>query len=608
MKQYKNLKEVPTKYQFDLESILEGKKIEDWIALYEAKMRVAIANKDSKYETLDAYLADLKLNSEIEIITNKISNYISNNLNRELTSEKYNKLSYDFSFLNQKLSDELGSEHVRLVKNIDKLRVWKNDERMKNYRNGIEMLELSIKHKLSDEIEEYLVKTSIADADFHEVFSLITDSELDYGFVTDKKGKKINLSPAVLEKYSKSDDKNVRHGTIKNKKKAYLNHKASLASLLFQHFQTIVQEAKIRKYNSAVEMLTFSDRVDDKILQKLFEKVASLKHATAKYSKWHKKFYEAKYKEKFDKKYDGARELVKIKNTFSVEDAQKIILEAFKPYGDEYYRKIKEAFDTNWVDYMTIDNKRSGAYSIGESYGLDKKYILMNWNDQLSSVETLAHELGHSMHSYYSDKNNPIELSKYPIFLAEIASIFNEQMLFDYLLKTSNDDKFKFKILQSMIDGFFGTVSRQVKWANYEYDLYNAIAKGEASPSYDSLAKIYFEALKKYSIKYPKYNKDDQFGCIYVPHYYYGFYVYKYAIGQLVANYFYQNYLDKGKEYLQYYIENFLSSGCRDFPIKILESIGVDLSSDKFYEIGFNYINGLIDKYIEIGKKLFKIN
>jgi oligoendopeptidase F len=155
--------------------------------------------------------------------------------------------------------------------------------------------------------------------------------------------------------------------------------------------------------------------------------------------------------------------LVKVKNKYSIEEAQDLVIKALKPMGKEYLDEVKRAFNERWVDYYPIDNKMSGAYSIGSSYNIDKKYILMNYDDTLRSVETLAHEMGHSMHSYYSDNNQKINASGYPIFLAEIASIFNELMLTDYLLKNVKNDNAKFEILTTSIDGFIGTVMRQTE-------------------------------------------------------------------------------------------------------------------------------------------------
>ncbi|QCZ36462.1 oligoendopeptidase F [Mycoplasma nasistruthionis] len=604
-KQYKKYSDVPKQYQWDLEDILQNKPLTYWIDLSVEIAKKRISNKDSKYKTIEAYLEDIKdanLASEVE---NKISNYLSNKLNVNLIDPEIKKLSQDYEFLSQQLSDEFGSELNRFYANMDKMLIYKEDPRLKNHKRYIEELIENKKHKLSDEVEEYLIQSAIGEPDPHAIFSVLTNSELDYGYV-EFKNKKVKLNPTNRSQFLKSDDSNVRKQAYQNYWNAYYKHKDSLSELLFQEFQRTATHAKLTKYDSATQMLTSSDKVSDQVLQTLFKQVSENRKVLLKYRKYYNKFYLAKFKSKM-KKWDTQRELVKTKAQYSVEEAKQLVLDAIQPFGSEYINQVQKAFNENWIDFMSVVNKRSGAYSIGGTYGIDKKYILMNFDGELGSVETLAHELGHSMHSYFSDKNQPIELSQYPIFLAEIASIFNELMLFDNLLKTSNDKKLKFKILTNMIDGFVGTVLRQVQWANYEYDLYHAIAKGKISSSYDAISKLYFENSKKYSLsKLNKYVAKDNLGSIYVPHYYYGFYVYKYAIGQLVANYFFADYQKRGKEALDNYIKNFLSQGSSDYPIEILKKVGVDLEDNNFYTQGFAYLSDLIDQWVVLGKEIFK--
>ncbi|EFF41656.1 oligoendopeptidase F [Mycoplasmopsis alligatoris] len=606
IKQYQKYEDVPKKYKWDLEAILEGKSLDDLLKEYEELVNEQILNKDFKYETLEKYLESLKLANKVTKLEFRISNYISNNLNTNLVDAKWLAYEQKWELLNSELAKKLGSENNRFFKHIEKMKVWKEDSRLKNYKRFIEDNIENFKHKLSDEVEEYVIKTSIGNPSPYQIFSILSNSELDYGYVKISKGKKLKLTRANRVSLMKHSDGLVRKNTYLNHAKAYLKHKASLSSVLYQHFNELVTEAKVRKYDSTVQMLTSNDKMTNQSLLNLFDQVSKRKHILTKYRAYHKKFYEAKFKEKFNK-WDSSRELVNVKSDYSVEEAKELVTKALLPFGKEYSEQITKAMNESWIDFMCVNSKRSGAYSIGGSYGLDKKYILMNFNGDLSSVETLAHELGHSLHSYYSDTRQPLELSQYPIFLAEIASIFNESMLFDYMLKHSDNDKLKFKILDTIISGFIGTVWRQIEWANYEYDLYKAIEEGKPANSWDSISKIYFENQKKYSTskKQLKYNEIDQFGSIYVPHYYYGFYVYKYAIGQLSASYFYEKYKNEGQKYLQVYIDKFLSSGCSDYPLEILKSIGIDLNDDSFYQYGFNYLEGLVEEWIKLGNKLF---
>jgi oligoendopeptidase F len=190
----------------------------------------------------------------------------------------------------------------------------------------------------------------------------------------------------------------------------------------------------------------------------------------------------------------------------------------------------------------------------------------MNFDESIRSVATLAHEIGHSMHSYYSDNEQPINLASYPIFLAEIASIFNELMLQDYLLNNTQDDKLKFHLLSEAIEDFEGTVRRQTMWSNYEYDLYNLVDEGKSVSTFDAIKEVYANNAKKYALKKnQKFDKDSQLiASVIVPHFYYDFYVYKYAIGFVVANAFFQKYKKDGQPALEDYINNFLKAGGSD--------------------------------------------
>ncbi len=605
-KQYKKHSEVQKKYTWDLEAILEGKSFDFWFKKGIKQFKEAIKNKDAKYKSADAYLAALKKSDQITITFNKIENYLTNNQNQNIADPKFKALIDKLSFEMFNLSQELGSEQNRMFKHEKKLREWAQLPKFKNYKKDIIGALEHKKHKLDDKIEEYINKTSRAHISAASTFEIITDSELNYKHATTSKGKKIKITPANKAKLMKHKDEMVRKTTMKNYAGAFLQHKQSLSNLLFQHFKEIAVSAKVRKYPTAIDSLLDNDKADTKLLDTLYTAVQEGKTSFKKYSAAHKKFFKKKYNKTF-KRWDASLPLVNVKQDYTIAEGQKLVLDSLQPMGKEYTDMIKKAFKDRWIDYMTIKDKRSGAYSIGGSHGLEKKYILMNWDGELRSVETLTHELGHSMHSYYSDKTQPISRSAYPIFLAEIASIFNELMLTDHLLKTTTNDKLKFELLGAAISGFNGTIMRQTEWSNYEYDLMNAIEKGEPMSSYEAISKLYFENSKKYSNKKKlKYSEEKTFGSIYVPHYYYGFYVYKYAIGYTAAMVFFQRYKTEGKEALQKYINKFLSAGDRDWPIEILKDAGIDLYDKNIYKEAFKSLDYFINEYIKIGNKIFK--
>lgn len=596
-------------YCWDLEVLLENKTPANALSDLVELSQKLIAIKDSKYDSKQAFLQAKELEEHFTIKANKFFNYVSNKTSRNVIDNQVAALASQLDYEFSKFEASLGSEDVRILQNEAKISEWIKLPEFKPYRKNLQSVLDSKEHKLSNEIEDYLTKISFGKPSLEKIFSILDNSEIKYGYATTSSGKKLKITRENIQYLYRHRDKKVRKSARINFENAYLKHKNSLSALLFDEFKSHAAQAKVRKFPSTVEMHTFNDRVDDKFIQTLYREVKNSTRIFKKYYSHYKKFYKAKFNETMSK-FDTLVDLVKVKNKYTIPEAQQIILKALSPMGEDYIKIIKKAFNENWIDYPIVDNKRSGAYSIGASYGLEKKYILMNFNGQLDSVETLAHELGHSMHSYYSDTNLSLEESQYPIFLAEIASIFNELMIFDYLLKHSDSDELKFHILNTIIIGFIGTVMRQVEWSNYEYDLYKAIENGKANSSYDYLSNLYFKNSQKYDFRNSnpekrKYTEREQIGSIYVPHFYMNFYVYKYAIGQLVANVFFQRYQEQGPQALQNYIKDFLSAGGSQWPLEILKANNIDLYDPEVYQQGFKNIESIVNQWIKIGKKLF---
>lgn len=606
MKQYKNHQEVPSKYKWDLSFLLEGKTIEERVEELINLSKEKVKLKDSKFVSADSYLKWLKLEDKIEIKHLKVHNFLSNSISLNVIDPKITALSQKLDYELALIDEQLGAERAEFFAHAKELAKWAQLPEYKEYKRSIESALEAAKYQLPKEIEEFRNTEARADVSAHQVFSILTNSELNYGFATTKKGAKIKVTPANRTELAKHSDALVRKTSAKSFAQAFLNHKGSLSSLLFQHKKKEATWSKIYGYNSSIEMFLFADRAPKELLTTLYTATQQNKSIFVAYENATKKFYFAKYKEKMTK-YDKARELSSVNKKYTPEEGNELVLNSIKPFGDEYVSVVKKGLAENWVDYCPVQNKGSGAYSIGGTYNIEKKLIFMNWDDDFRSVETLAHEWGHSMHSYFSTKAHGLRDSSYRIFVAEIASIFNELMLRDYILSTSDDDQLKFKIAKESVDGFIGTVMRQTEWSNYEYDFYEALDKGTPLGSYDAISKLYFENAKKYANKKLTYKADDLFPSIYVPHFYYGFYVYKYAIGQLVANIFFQKYKQEGVSALKLFIEKFLSAGGSKDPIDILKDAGVDLLDPKVYELGFKACEENIKEYIKLGNKIFKI-
>lgn len=608
LKKYNSYSDVEEKYKWDIEDILGNKTYQQLEDEYFDLYSKIIEIKDSKYNSLDQYVEYIELSKKFLILGNRISNYLDNKLNINIVDPTINKTISLFETKSQEYAKKLGSEANRIFQHKDKIKTWINDNRLIEVKKDLEATLQELDHKLSDDVENYLNDTASGSPVPEDIFSIISDSEVDFGNVLIK-NKKIKITEGNRIALLKNKDEQVRKDVYFNYLNGYLKNKQSLARLLYQHIKEISVNALYRKYNSSLESILLQDHVDKKLLNIIYDAVQKHMYIFKKYNNAKKQFFKAKFNKKLEK-WDYFLDLVNVKSSYTIEEAQKILLDVISIMPYEYPEVVKKAIDERWVDYINVPSKRSGAYSIGGAAGMKKIYILMNFDGTLESVNTLCHEMGHSMHSYFSNKCQSPLRSSYPIFLAEIASIFNELLLNDYLISKSKNIQQQFYLLDSSINDFIGTVLRQTMWSNFEFDLYNAIDENKPLNTYEEIEKLYVENEKKYSTtsKSIKLGDPRNVYSVMVPHFYYYFYVYKYALGYIVANVFFQKYKQEGQEALKNYINKFLSAGDIDWPANILKDAGVDIYNEDIYNLAFEVLNQKVDKYIKLGKKIFKNN
>lgn len=608
LKKYNSYSDVEEKYKWDIEDILGNKTYQQLEDEYFDLYSKIIEIKDSKYNSLDQYVEYIELSKKFLILGNRISNYLDNKLNINIVDPTINKTISLFETKSQEYAKKLGSEANRIFQHKDKIKTWINDDRLIEVKKDLEATLQELDHKLSDDVENYLNDTASGSPVPEDIFSIISDSEVDFGNVLIK-NKKIKITEGNRIALLKNKDEQVRKDVYFNYLNGYLKNKQSLARLIYQHIKEISVNALYRKYNSSLESILLQDHVDKKLLNIIYDAVQKHMYIFKKYNNAKKHFFKAKFNKKLEK-WDYFLDLVNVKSSYTIEEAQKILLDVISIMPYEYPEIVKKAIDERWVDYVNVPSKRSGAYSIGGAAGMKKIYILMNFDGTLESVNTLCHEMGHSMHSYFSNKCQSPLRSSYPIFLAEIASIFNELLLNDYLISKSKNIQQQFYLLDSSINDFIGTVLRQTMWSNFEFDLYNAIDENKPLNTYEEIEKLYVENEKKYSTtsKSIKLGDPRNVYSVMVPHFYYYFYVYKYALGYIVANVFFQKYKQEGQEALKNYINKFLSAGDIDWPANILKDAGVDIYNEDIYNLAFEVLNQKVDKYIKLGKKIFKNN
>ncbi len=599
------------KYNWNLEDLLKGKTIDDLYKEWIKKLNVLIDKYDSHLDDVESFVKYKKHEEEFSIISNRLGNYISNNAAEDTVNPEWIKWNQKLTFDIQPLLIKTSNEDNLILKNKQKVRKFLEDKRLKEYRRGYEILFSKAKHILSEKEEMLLTKLSKLSGSYEEIYSAVTDATIKFNDVCDSKGKNHKIgSMAEVFKLLKSKDALLRKNAWIEFNKQYYDNRYTLTQTLYYNYLDLNESAKIRKYQNYIDAVCDSDEVNLEFVNLIYKGVEQ-------FSKEYKKFYTLRtklishnYGIKKPEPWDKSLDVVSLKSKYTIPEIQKTLLDVFKIFGDEYVETLQRAFDERWISWLPKPNKHSGAYSIGGTQGLDKYYISMNYDSTINSLFTAAHELGHSMHSYYFGKKQTIHCSC-SIFYAEIASITNEVILSLYLLGRVKTDKEKLFILDEMITGFFSTTTRQIIFSNFEYEMINKLENNEPI-TYESIFETYQKMISKYSDTTKRINPNKKpynlslATILRIDHFYMGnFYVYKYAIGQICAMYIANKIWKGDQEAIQRYFK-FLESGSSLSPIDTTKLLGIDFKDDEIWQECRDILEDLINKYKKIANKIMK--
>ena len=448
-----------------------------------------------------------------------------------------------------------------------------NYEPLQLYKQSLKELNLGRPHVLTADKEELLAQMAEVSGASGSTFSALNNADLEFPKIKGEDGEEIQLTHGNYIMQLESDNRDVREAAFKAVYKTYGQFKNTFASTLAGNVKAHNASAKIRNYNSARHAALSNNFIPEKVYDQLISTVHDFLPVLHRYVELRKEVLGLDELHM----YDLFTPLVKeVKMKVSYEEAKKTMVDSFAPLGKEYQEIVQHGLDSRWVDVLENKGKRSGAYSSG-TFGTNP-YVLMNWQDNINNLYTLAHEFGHSMHSYYSRANQPYQYSDYSIFVAEVASTCNEEILFDHLMKTLNDDKQKIYLLNQWLDGFRGTVFRQTMFAEFEHIIHELDAKGEALTA-EKLTSIYYDLNKQYFGDAMTVDEEIGLEWARIPHFYYNYYVYQYATGQSAATALSKQILEEGQPAVDRYINNFLKAGCSNFPIEVLKAAGVDMES-----------------------------
>ncbi|WP_144460432.1 oligoendopeptidase F [Siminovitchia fortis] len=443
------------------------------------------------------------------------------------------------------------------------------------YRQALDEINLKRGHVLSSEQEALLAEASEVLGASATTFGMLNNADLVFPVIKDEEGNDVQLSHGNYIRFLESQDRNVREQAFKNVYETYGKFTNTFASTISGTIKKDNFYAKARNYDSARQAALAANNIPESVYDNLVSTINKNLHLLQRYVGLRKKVLQVDELHMYDLYVPLVKEVdMKVK----YEEAKDILLEGLKPLGEDYINILKEGFENRWVDVIENKGKRSGAYSSGV-YGTNP-YILMNWHDNVNNLFTLAHEFGHSVHSYYTRKCQPYPYGNYSIFVAEVASTCNEALLGHYLQKTTDDKQKRLYLINHDLEGFRGTVFRQTMFAEFEHLIHQKAQNGEALTP-DLLTNEYYELNKKYFGE-ENLHIDKEIGLEWsrIPHFYYNYYVYQYATGYSAATALSQQILDEGEEAVNRYI-GFLQAGSSDYPIEVLKKAGVDMTSSE---------------------------
>ncbi len=586
-------KDIDNKYKWKLEDIYSNieeynKDIQKLLTLTEEFNKYkGIITKDDK-----TLLESLLLQEKIDRITNKLYVFINMRLHEDMRCSLYQDLSGKLDIILANVNEKTSFFIPELLEcDYDLIKEYINkNKKLERFSFLLEMIFNEKEHILSKEIEEVLSRSANILSTPDNVFSMLNDADLVFSTIKDENNNIQELTKGNYHTFMASKDKMVRKSAFNALYDKYKELNNTFASLMNANLQTSTFLSKTRKYNLPINLYLDSNKIDENIYYDLITAVNDNLDKMYKYLELKKDVLSLDEIHMYDMylKMDDKEE-----KEYTFDMAKEVVLKALSVLGNKYTTDLKNAFDSGWIDVYENIGKRSGAYSWG-CYDAHP-YVLLNYQSKYQDVSTLAHEMGHAMHRYYSNNNQDYFYSDNAIFVAEIASTVNEMLLNFYMLNNTKDVNVKKQIINELLDDIKNTIYRQTMFAEFELDIHNKAFNGEMMSS-DKLNDIYYELVKKYH-KGVVIDDKIKYEWSRIPHFYTPFYVYQYATGLSIAIMISSKINDKDEEMLNKYLE-FLKSGSNDYPTNLVKKMGINIKD------AVNEALNLFDKLIDEYKKL----
>ena len=586
--------EITEEYKWNLTDIFRND--EEWENAFKS-----VSEKISGYQKFDGTLADsadkllacFKFDEEINITLDQLHLYAMLSKDSDMRVGKYHSMDDRIKSLYSQVGAESSFIRPELLKIPDEklLGMIESNDTLKTYKHSIEDLLRSKKHTLSNSEEKILAMASELTQTPYNTFSIFTNADLKLPVVEGENGDMIELSHGRYYSAMYSKDREYRARVYEAYLGSYKNYINTFTVLFNGNLKTNIFNARARNFNSALESSLHKNNIPVSVYHNLIDSVSMNLQPMYRWAGLKKKLLGVEKLCPFDV-------YVTIFNShgekkYSYDEGVEIVLDSLKVMGDDYLNSLKSAFNNRWLDVYETKAKRSGAYSSGTTFGVHP-YVLLNWTDLLNDVFTLSHEMGHNMHSYYTGRHQPYPYANYSIFLAEVASTFNESLLLDHLLEVAKSKQEKLFLLERYLNNLTATFYRQVMFAEFEMIAYDRTEKGESLTA-DVLNDLYKKIYEKYWGQEMFVPEQEQYTWARIPHFYYNFYVYQYATGFAASEVLAKKVKTEGNSAVNKYL-NFLKSGSSDYPINILKSAGVDMNSPEPVQAVSNRMNQVLNE------------
>jgi len=595
--------DVPIEHTWKLEDLYASdqawnKAKEKWVAQFDQ----VVSYKGKLASSASELLACLKFNSEVSKEFGRLDSYAAMKSDQDTRDSKHLAMKQEM----QQLATDYSSKASFIepeIANMDKQRIGEfiaEEPGLKVFKMYLYDIQRRKAHKLSEKEEKILAEASLIADSPSSIYFVFSNAELPFPEVKLSDGTIAKLNQAGYARYRALPSRQDREAVFGTFWRTFDSFKRTFGTQLYAHVKRDMFYARTRGYNSSLESALDKDNIPIEVYSALIENVKANLDSFYRYLNLKKRMLGVETL-KYSDVYAPVVKDVDLQ--YSFEQAKQLVLDAVKPLGEDYIGVVKKAFEDRWIDVYPTPGKRMGAYSNGSAYDVHP-YVLLNFNGQYDDVSTLAHELGHTMHSFYSNKNQPYPTADYSTFVAEVASTFNEALLINKMLNQIEDNQTRLSLLMNYLDGVRQTVFRQTQFAEFELRMHEEAERNKPLTG-DVLSELYGDILKKY------YGHDkgvchiDDLYTVewaYVPHFYYNFYVYQYATSFTASTALAEKVLSQEKGALEKYIE-FLSAGGSDYPIDLLKKAEVDMTKPEPFDKTMAVMNRTMDEIEAILEK-----